>query len=856
MAVPQLSERGVGPSDGGYRITRRRLLPLLPSAPIALSSAASAAFSSVVSAVLAGCSEPVPTVIGGPQGGRELTVDLNEPLGLPDERVQDVVRVRETVGGKAGYVLVETGSDKKPTVSYVDGDGRKTVLNKEVEPNTSLFNYSLSPDGKTVALAFVRETEKRDNYTFVVPDHVEIVDLASGRKTVLEKDTRLYEEPSSTAPGINPDFGWSPDSRYLSCNLFSSIWDTSSGRSVYKKKQTVDFLWSPKENRVLMFSKGQIYDPPFNFQRDPDSWQIMDFTTGENFTLGYRGSGGMMWSSDGQMIVSASYDLDGRDKPRISLFDKRGREIRSVVFGGEKDRIEGLVWSPNGQYLFFWHNANAWSAPTYENRLSLIALDIQSGKQTIIPAGQVKEHRIFTDKEILFTGNNDIVMLAPSVISTIGPSALVYPPIKIMFLSLDEILNGQVNIAEGRLGSGRAIDLVNGFVSSISENGYLYRQPDGSIMITVSSDGKQQLFRIDPVNKVAKAEGTAVAKMETGKSSSSEQEVEVGRVGDVVGVDGQYYRLLNGGRYLIGDGEALERFVKRSQFKGQILDETGRVLTAIPEKRGSGEAHVIDPMGRATRNARAGGLKIAYFTGLGTGRKPWEMVYDPENDPTFSAIREQLKKQGFGLEDTLFYNYSPNWRIAEGGFAFSMFDTEQDPQVSIKIADDQMTEWERLYPLENRMVICHSFGGIPALFALERHLGTVSNICFIDCPILGISDKNISQALLTYYEEKVAKWLLIAGGIPEYRQRVMRIVQKALERGIGFFTFASMDDRIVGWEGAFVPDSTSTINGAQIRRAWAMGRKGPDLGHGMPLETPELIENVGEIVGQNLAAAA
>ncbi len=830
MAAPPPLERG-----GQLVITRRRLLwPILPAAT------AGVALGGVV--LISGCDNNSPTPAAALDSLSEI---LGQAFELPPAPpIERGIIIKETIQKPAGHVVGEIvragrvgefGEDIKIAVYHVDGDGRKRLLNKDAaDPTVDCYDFSLSPDGQTVALASIQKG--KGPWVF----GVKIVDVASGQeKRALEKNSpSINDLPAALgASGRSDDFRWSPDSRYLSYAPFATIWDAESGRMAYQTPGTHFlprylgynqnlFVWSPTEDRVFI-TPNRTVEMEINEQYPPS--HIVDFTTGEDKVLANFGDNSAAWSENGEMIVISTPAKNAKQEVIVSLFDKRGKWIKDLDFSGygfglPQAYIDNLIWSPNGQHLaFFIHQTSPYDRPSTHD---LAIFDVTSGKKVIIP----------TEGKLVFMDNKILYMLAPSTDS-----------------QATHIVS--FSLADNKLVDSQAIELGVGRVGSLSP------QPDGSVVIGIerpktqgsSGDPNPQLYRLDIGSRKLTLVGRGVKAM-IGRTETIEQEVGVAQEGDVVETEGRAYRLMGGNKHEIPGPFLLWR--QRSGHTGKYIQAGAGALRDIPEgKIAVGrDGRVVDPSGRVTRYTGQGAVKPAFYAGLLTGEKPGEFYVPLEEEGTFAVVRSLLRQLGYTDEDILLFSYSPDWR-GKTGSEYPFAATMQDPAITIRVGNEQATAWDRTYPLENRVIICHSLGGIAGLFALEGHMATTKAIIFIDCPILGlpqITDQKIRESILELEGENVYRFLLRAGRSEDYMRRVDKIVRGAMDRGIGVYTLANRSDRIVPWQSAFIPWANDTVDGRLIERAFNMGESNM-LGHGDPLGHPQVLEYIGRILGRNLA---
>lgn len=204
--------------------------------------------------------------------------------------------------------------------------------------------------------------------------------------------------------------------------------------------------------------------------------------------------------------------------------------------------------------------------------------------------------------------------------------------------------------------------------------------------------------------------------------------------GDIV-VDGQASYLIRSNiAQLIPD---LQRFLYNSKFKGRVLHPTGNILVDTFDKYLKHEnidtPYVIDQFSGQIRQAMPfGGEGIVYYPGLLTERGfPLDTITF-DNDG-FVEIRKDLKeKSKFELSNSNFYTYS-----AVGLNSYTRADTLKPVMDNILNSIAYMSILERQQPYVQFTVIAHSFGGVLALEAVRRSMGSVNNLILIDVPFEG-----------------------------------------------------------------------------------------------------------------------
>lgn len=328
--------------------------------------------------------------------------------------------------------------------------------------------------------------------------------------------------------------------------------------------------------------------------------------------------------------------------------------------------------------------------------------------------------------------------------------------------------------------------------------------------------------------------------------------------GDVVVVGREPFLLKNNKRYPIPDlriytrNTKLERYGRKTLYlpQGSLQD---RPTSDVPRARRlfdktTNTEKIINPFGQEI---------LVFFPGFITdGGMPWETIR-PLSD-TFVSLLVGLKSKKWGLVDSFFFTYGKE-RLIE----YEARHTARAPEENMEYAIDFLGILKEEFPLAQFNIICHSLGGLFGLAAAKKHFDAINNIILINSPIRGIEGNlfrrglvGSGRKLLEPYvgEEKVSDYLFNAWDSKKY--------QKELADFVLFFTSIGRQIIVVIDESdPVVPAESSLVKGAkEIRLAKTTNRPIPInewlVAHGRPLKDKGIIGQIGDELGENLAAAA
>lgn len=328
--------------------------------------------------------------------------------------------------------------------------------------------------------------------------------------------------------------------------------------------------------------------------------------------------------------------------------------------------------------------------------------------------------------------------------------------------------------------------------------------------------------------------------------------------GDVVMVGGEPFLLRNNRRYLIPDlriyarNTKLERYGRKTLYlpQGSLQD---RPIGDVPRARRlfdktTNTEKIINPFGQEL---------LVFFPGFITdGGMPWETIR-PVSD-TFVSLLVGLKPKKWGLADSFFFTYGKE-RLIE----YEARHTARSPRENMQHAIDFLSVLKEEFPLAQFNIICHSLGGLFGLAAAKKHFDAINNLILINSPIRGIEGNlfrrglvGSGRKLLEAYigEERVSEYLFNAWGDKKY--------QKELEDFVLFFTSIGRQIIVVVDENdPVVPAESTSVKGAkEIRLAKTTNAPIPInewlVAHGRPLRDKEIVGQIGDELGENLAAAA
>ncbi|MGZ6366690.1 MAG: protein kinase domain-containing protein [Ktedonobacteraceae bacterium] len=206
-----------------------------------------------------------------------------------------------------------------------------------------------SPDGKRVASA-------SDDGT------VQIWDPTTGKQVL------IYRSHSNAINAV----AWSPDGRRIasaSDDKSVQVWDTSNGGLIFANrshtKKVLAIAWSPDGRRIASGSEDksvQVWSP----NKDKSSFfGTLRLTPRSQFSYkGHSGRvNGLIWSPNGQRIASVSNDKS------LQVWDATTGKI-FIIYRNTSAGINGVTWSPNGRFIAACGNdkmVQAWDAITRNN---------------------------------------------------------------------------------------------------------------------------------------------------------------------------------------------------------------------------------------------------------------------------------------------------------------------------------------------------------------------------------------------------------------------------------------------------------------------------------------------------------
>lgn len=787
----------------------------------------------------AGCENPDSLQTAGVQASLALALALDEPLTLPLQP-QDTV-LKEVVRSANEYVYaraIRTGKRSFPVLAVYkrDSNGGERLITEHADTGfVHYYSYAVSPDAKR--LAVVAELEPY----FSDPDvAVELYNLETGEETYLRDSTgrdftissgNFSDPPHRHSPDV---LRWSHDGSNLAFTWAGTVHDVRNREMKLGEKRAgketftiQDLIWSPTRNELLHKARhtGRRDEGIFLWTQEGGRdipLRKLDSLINHTYATPLNAE----WRPDGEAFaIQDDWFIDGE---KIKIVSRAGDVVQSIPF---KRPVGKIVWSPNGAFL---------AAHSGDGMLTIFQTDGSPALSTPIPNAHFVS---WPTQETMVIAQDRRILLLPT----------------------KELLEGKIDARNENLGATKVVAFnqksrivaldgaKKSIVLGVTVGEVRINAADNYSHMQAERDANLELMLVDV--KTAEAKPIGVGKGVIALTPRAEQErMPALATGDVLEVGPRHYRFVNGKLFEIAD---YEEFKRRTEPRGEVIRVNEAAIKAFP--RGEiDEIVVIDWAGRGTNRGRNGGKKTAFYGGLLTGGgtffRPRPQV---DLDETFSPVINELKRNGHTDGDLLFYTYNRKKKL-EMSFGYEKTDTMQDPMESIEMADELNTEWENAYPLENRVDICHSFVGIPGLFALEKHMGTKKAVVFIDCPIFGLgplTDNHIRERLLEIAGENVVRFLLQAGRSGAYQERVRKILREAKEKGIGIYTFASTEDLIVPWQSAYWDGSTDTIDGQKIELVFPMGRSfwlfDNDYGHGSPLSNTKMLEYIPAIVGRN-----
>lgn len=340
-------------------------------------------------------------------------------------------------------------------------------------------------------------------------------------------------------------------------------------------------------------------------------------------------------------------------------------------------------------------------------------------------------------------------------------------------------------------------------------------------------------------------------------SQKSKELGNIPRDGDIVVVGGEPFLFRNNKRYLIPDLRIYTRNTKLERYGRKTL----YLPQGSPQDRSIGDVprakRLFDKTTNTEKTINPFGQEIlVFFPGFLTdGGMPWETIR-PASD-TFVSLLVGLKPKKWGLAESFFFTYGKE-RLIE----YEAKHVARSPEENMQYAIDFLSTLKKEFPLAQFNIICHSLGGLFGLAAAKKHFDAVNNLILINSPIRGIEGNlfrrglfGSGRKLLEPYigEEKVSEYLFNAWDSKNY--------QKELEE-FGLF-FASIGRQIivvVDENDQFVPAESSMVKGAkEIRFPKTTNAPIPInewlVAHGRPLRDKGMVGQIGDALGENLAAA-
>lgn len=334
------------------------------------------------------------------------------------------------------------------------------------------------------------------------------------------------------------------------------------------------------------------------------------------------------------------------------------------------------------------------------------------------------------------------------------------------------------------------------------------------------------------------------------------EQQDLPKEGDVVVVGEDPFLLRNKKRYPIPDLKTYAYNTKLEKYGRKIFYLPQSGLADYPVGKISAERKIWDKTTRTQKTNNPFGQEIlVFFPGFTTdGGMPWETI-KPASE-TFVSLLAGLKPKKWGLSDSFFFTYGKE-RLVE----YEAKHTARSPEENMGHAIDVVNTLKEEFPLAQFNLICHSLGGLFGFAAAKKHFDAVNNLILINVPIRGIEGTLFrkgsvwsGQRLLGSYlgDEKVTSYLFDAWGNRNY--------QRELEEFISFFTAIGRQAIIVVDENdPIVPTESALVRGVkEIRLAKTTNAPIPIgewlVAHGRPLRDRGIVGQIGEELGENLAA--
>lgn len=284
-----------------------------------------------------------------------------------------------------------------------------SIASTSIANSNNVYNMSVSPDGKTIAI--IRESG------------IEVYDLTDGNL--------IYSFDVDDFEGLHlyPYMAWSPNGKFLATGRPSSginIWDTSNWDVLTEVQDPQDkgyqvsgFEWSPDSNQLALGMRDgtiQIWDSKENtwtVQENCNTEQVFGLTWMANNDLQIFTNSGVYRTSTCQKVKETEYGMDGccgytvvsPDKKNIFLFFDLGGSVFSVenseyVFGICCYPV--IAWSMDGRYF----------AAISKDSNTITTVDTLDRSSYVIVIGAIQALAWSLDNELLalsvINGKNEI----------------------------------------------------------------------------------------------------------------------------------------------------------------------------------------------------------------------------------------------------------------------------------------------------------------------------------------------------------------------------------------------------------------------------------------------------------------
>ena len=278
----------------------------------------------------------------------------------------------------------EAGSFDLVVFSFASGKKRCLTHSDPKDAFNSVFQFSVSPDGRTVAFTASPDAPcQADLYT---------IPLSGGAPHQLTRGGRCFAD----VPRISPDLMWTPDSKSIlfasRLSMLPALWRVSADGGPVQRETSYPAIGSfSRDGRRLVYSNQTVMEGPMIWRADlasaggpvqknrelirtqytelsaqpsPDGTRIvwrsdrtgygeiwMSGAASENpvqlTRLGWY-SGVPRWSPDGQWIT---FNRVTNNRRQIFMINSEGRDLRQVT-DGLYDNIESS-WSRDGRTIYF-----------------------------------------------------------------------------------------------------------------------------------------------------------------------------------------------------------------------------------------------------------------------------------------------------------------------------------------------------------------------------------------------------------------------------------------------------------------------------------------------------------------------